>query len=155
MGAQRRASRDARLPMGSGAAVCDPRREIKMKSLMHIFIVAPLVLAGVAPASADPAAQAKPVEATAPVADRSATVDKAKAQLSDWRIKLDAYAEKIRVESEPARTEAAEGLNKAWAKTKDAEARLETASAAEWANAKAEFNKDYDAMAARWAKIGH
>lgn len=143
------------LAWSAACAVCDPPKGIKMKSLLHIFIVAPLALAGVAPASADPGAQAQPVEATAPAADRSATVEKAKAQLSDWRIKLDAYAEKVRVESQPARTEAAEDLNKAWAKTKDAAARLETASAAEWANAKAEFNKQSDAMAASWAKTGH
>ncbi len=123
-----------------------------MKSLLHIFIIAPLMLAGVAPASADPAAQAQPVEAATPAADHNATIEKAKAQLSDWRIKLDAYAEKAKTESQPKRTEAAEDLNKAWAKTKDATARLETASAAEWADAKVEFNKDYDAMAASWAK---
>jgi len=123
-----------------------------MKSLLHIFIIAPLMLAGVAPASADPAAQPKPVEAATPAADHNATIEKAKAQLSDWRIKLDAYAEKAKTESQPKRTEAAEDLNKAWAKTKDATARLETASATEWADAKVEFNKDYDAMAASWAK---
>jgi hypothetical protein len=125
-----------------------------MKSLLHIFIVAPLALVGVAPALADSGSPSQTVEA-APASDRSATLEKAKAQLSDWRIKLDAYAEKVRVESQPARTEAAEDLNKAWAKTKDAAARLETASAAEWANAKAEFNKESDALAASWAKTGH
>ena len=135
--------------------VCEPRREIKMKSLFHILIIAPLALAGGAPASADPGAKANPVEATAPVSDRSATIEKAKVQLSDWRIKLNDYAEKVKAESQPARTEAAEELNKAWAKTKDAAARLETASAAEWANAKAEFNKESDAMAASWAKSKH
>ncbi len=123
-----------------------------MKSLLHLFIIAPLAFIAVAPASADPGAQPKPTEAAAPVSDRDATLQKAKAQLSDWRIKLDAYAEKAKAESQPARTEAADALDKAWTKTKDATARLETASAAEWANAKAEFNKDYDAMSARWAK---
>jgi len=132
-----------------------PLGKIKMKSLLHIFIVAPLAFICLTPASADPGAQPKPVEATAPVSERDATLQKAKDQLSDWRIKFDAYAEKAKAESQPARTEAAEALDKAWAKTKDAAARLQTASAAEWANAKAEFNKDYDAMSARWAKTEH
>ena len=121
-----------------------------MKTLMHIFIVAPLALIGVAPASSEPV---QPAPAAAPVADRGAIVRKARDDLNDWRLKLDAYAEKARTELQASRAEAAEDLNKAWTKTSDAAARLETVSAAEWAGAKAEFNKDSEAMAASWAKV--
>lgn len=121
-----------------------------MKTLMHIVIVASLALIGVAPASAEPARSAP---AAAPVADRGATLQKAREDLNDWRLKLDAFAEKAKTQSQAARAEAAEDLNTAWRKTKDAAARLETASAAEWASAKAEFKKESEAMAASWAKV--
>ena len=130
-----------------------------MKTLMHVFIVAPLALIGVAPASAEEARPAssehvRPAPAAAPVAERGATLQKARDTLKDWRLKLDAYAEKAKTESQASRADAVEDLNKAWTKTRDATARLETASAAEWASAKAEFNKESDAMAASWAKVG-
>lgn len=124
-----------------------------MQKFPHVVIVATLALAGVAPArAADSGAQPQPVEAAAPVAERGATVQKARDDLNDWRKKLDAYAETAKAESQTARTQAAEDLDKAWTKTKDAAARLENASADEWASAKAEFKKESDALAARWAK---
>ncbi len=121
-----------------------------MKTLMHIVIVASLALIGVAPASAEPARSAP---AAAPVADRGATLQKAREDLNDWRLKLDAFAEKAKTQCQAARAEAAEDLNTAWRKTKDAAARLETASAAEWASAKAKFKKESEAIAASWAKV--
>ena len=121
-----------------------------MPTLMHFLIVAPLALIGVAPASSEPA---QPAPAAAPVADRGAIVQKARDDLHDWRLKLDAYAEKVKTDSQASRAEATDEMNKAWTKAKDAAARLETAGAAEWASAKAEFNKDSDAMAASWAKV--
>jgi hypothetical protein len=134
-----------------------------MKKLLHVLVVAPLAFAGApmgisvawaAPPSPATQTQPQPETATpaAPVADRSAYLQKAKAQLHEWRVKLDGYAESAKAKTEAAQTAAAEDLNKAWTKTKIAADRLETATAAEWQSAKDGFQKESDALSAAWAK---
>ena len=134
-------------------------KEIIMKTLLRLVLVAPLALVGAMTALADPAtapaAKSQPAEAAAPTAERNATLEKVRGELLDWRVKFDAYAAKAKAETATARTETSEALSQAWAKTQAAAAQLEAASAAEWDSAKAEFQKESAALSAAWAKHAH
>ena len=110
-------------------------------------------VAGLAPSAPRPAAQVKMAEADASAADRATYAQKARADLQEWRVKLDQFGESAKADSGAARKTASEDLNKAWTKAKDASARLETAGAADWESAKASFKKATDELAAMWAKV--
>lgn len=110
-------------------------------------------VAGLAPSAPRPAAQVKMAEADASAADRATYAQKARADLQEWRVKLDQFGKGAKAESDAARKTASENLNKAWTKAKDALARLETAGAADWESAKASFKKASDELAAMWAKV--
>ncbi|MGO8738898.1 hypothetical protein [Rhodoblastus sp.] len=92
-------------------------------------------------------------EAGASSADRATYAQKARAELQEWRVKLDRFGESAKAGSNEARKSASEDLNKAWTKARDASARLGTAAAADWESAKASFKKATDELAAMWAKV--
>jgi predicted HicB family RNase H-like nuclease len=111
-------------------------------------------VAGLAPPSAPrPGAQVIMAEADVSVADRATYAQKAQAELQQWRVKLDQFGERAKADSNETRKSMSEDLNKAWTKARDASARLETASAADWESAKAAFKKASDELAALWAKV--
>jgi len=130
------------------------------KLLIRSFVIGSIIVTGALPASADlapaeprPAAQVEMAESGATTADRTTYAEKARAEVQEWRVKLDQFVESANTGSKEARKTASEDLNKAWTKTKDAAARLETAGAADWEIAKASFQNASDELAAKWAKL--
>jgi hypothetical protein len=130
------------------------------KILIRSVFVAPFVLVGglsamavSAPAELRPAAQIKMADAGTSATDRATYEQKARAELQAWRVKLDQFGESAKAESLEARKTASDDLNKAWAKAKEASARLEASSAAEWESAKASFKTAADDLSAKWTKL--
>lgn len=131
-----------------------------MKTLLRLFFIAPFAVIGALPASAGlapsaprPAAPWEMAEAKVSTGDHTAYVQKAQAELQVWQVKLDEFGASAKADSKDARKAAADDLNKAWAKTKEASARLETAGEADWESAKASFQKASDELAATWSKV--
>jgi hypothetical protein len=130
------------------------------KTPVHALVLAAFVLAGggaalaeLAPTSPRPAV---PVElaATDPApADHASVAQKARAEVQEWRIKLDAFGESAKTHSGEAWKTASESLNAAWIKTREASARLEAAAAADWKSARASYTQASDELAAKWTKV--
>jgi hypothetical protein len=130
------------------------------KLLIRSFVIGSIIVTGALPASADlapaeprPAAQVEMAESGATTTDRATYAEKAHAEVQEWRVKLDQFVESAKTRSKEARKTASDDLNKAWTKTKDAAARLETAGTADWEIAKASFQNASDELAAKWAKL--
>jgi len=131
-----------------------------MNILIRAIVIAPSSLIGALPATANlapsaphPVAQVKMAEAGPSTADRDAFAQKARAELQEWRVKLDRFGENAKAGSKEALKTASDDLNKAWTKAKDASAKLETARAADWESAKASFRTASDELAAMWTKV--
>jgi len=130
---------------------------------MRIFIVpmllGTLALAGVPPA----AAQSKPgsdkstsvgVATTRnPAAERSSYTQKAQDEVRIWEQKLQDFNAKVQASASGAKARATKDLNDAWAQTKTASARLETASEKDWDSAKASFQTASHKLAVIWHKL--
>ena len=125
-----------------------------------LIMMASFVLAGAWPAAADlapsaprPAAQVQMAEASSSAAvERGAYTQKAREEMQQWRVKLDQFGESAKAGSNDARKAASQDLDAAWAKTKEASARLETAGEADWEMAKVSFKNASDALTATWTK---
>jgi uncharacterized membrane protein len=115
-------------------------------------VVALPALAGLAPSEPRPAARIEMAEANPSAADHTAYLQKAREELQVWRVKLDDFGARAKTDSIEARKAAADDLNTAWAKAKEASAKLETAGDADWESAKASFQKASDELAATWKK---
>ena len=129
---------------------------------MRIFIasiaIATLAFAGASPA----AAQSKPgtdqgvsvgVATTRDAAtERSSYTQKAQEETRIWQQKLHDFDAKALAESTAAQTSAAKDLDSAWAETKTASARLESAGDKDWGSAKASFRTASAKLAVAWQK---
>ncbi len=102
--------------------------------------------------AADAGAGSQMAETEALPPGHDAYLQRVRAEMGEWRVKLDKFADRAAAKSQEARKAAAADLNEAWRKTRDAAARLETASAADWESAKASFKKASDELAAAWSK---
>jgi hypothetical protein len=129
---------------------------------MRIFI-APLLLGTLVLVGASPAAaQSKPASnqgvtvGVAPTrdaaAERESYTQKAQADLRIWQQKLHDFDAKAHKATE-AQASAAKDLNEAWAETKTASARLETAGEKDWNSAKVSFKTASDKLAVSWHKV--
>ncbi len=85
--------------------------------------------------------------------DRDSLTAKAESQMRDWQRKLDDAAKSAKAQGQAGGDAASRALDHAWAKTKAASHHLETASAAGWDSAKAEFEKASRDLAAKWHKL--
>ena len=131
-----------------------------MKKLpVHALVLAAFVLAGgpalaeLAPTSPRPAAPVALAETDPAPADQASTTQKARAEVQEWRVKLDAFGESAKTHSSAAWKTASENLNAAWIKTREASARLEAAAAADWKSAGASYRQASDELAAKWTKV--
>ena len=131
-----------------------------MKILVHAIVIAPFVLSGALPATAgmapcapQPVALLKMADAGAFAADRGACAQKAKADMQEWRVKLDQFGESAKIDSIQQSKTTIDDLNKAWARARDSATKLETAGATDWESAKASFRKASDELSATWTKI--
>ena len=130
-----------------------------MKTLIRGVVIAPLALIGALPAVAAssqrglPAvANVKMAAADASTTDRSTYAQKARADVKEWRRKLDEFGRTAEAKGKEARKAAMDDLDTAWTKVRDASAKLETAGTASWASAKASFENASDAMSETWKK---
>ena len=123
-----------------------------------MLLVSVALVAGFAPLAAstafarDPGAPSEMAAYEASASHHDAYLQSTRDEVRVWRVRLDKFADSATAESEEARKAAAADLDKAWSKTSDAAARLETASAADWRSAKASFKKASDELAALWSK---
>ena len=132
-----------------------------MRVLALTAIAAALLASGALPTAASAAAppfgagpaafRATPVADDA--SDRDSLTAKAESQMRDWQRKLDDAAQSAKAKGQEGSDAASRALNHAWAKTKAASHHLETASAAGWDSAKAEFDKASRDLAAKWHKL--
>jgi hypothetical protein len=130
---------------------------------MRIFIapivIGTLVLAGASPA----AAQSKPASdqgvsvgvagSRDSTAGRGSYTQKAQDDVRIWQQKLNDFDAKVQAKATGAQTKASKDLDDAWAQTKMASARLETAGEADWGSAKASFKTASDKLAVAWHKV--
>jgi uncharacterized membrane protein len=128
------------------------------KILVRSIVVASFALVGALPAAAGlapsaPSPAVQMAEAGPATADRASYAQKARADVQEWRVKLDRFGESAKTDSRAAWKTASEDLNTAWIKAKDASARLETASEAEWNSAKVSYKQASDELAAKWTKV--
>jgi hypothetical protein len=110
-------------------------------------------LADIAPSTQNPAAEIELAEAGPAAGDRASYAEKAHAEVKEWRVKLDQFGDSAKTKSTQAWKSASEDLNAAWARTREASSRLETAGAAEWDSAKVSYKQASDALALKWAKV--
>jgi hypothetical protein len=87
------------------------------------------------------------------VTERSSYTQQAQDEVRVWERKLNDFDAKAQVKATEAETRASKDLDDAWAQTKTASARLETAGEAEWGGAKASFKTSTGKLAAAWRKV--
>lgn len=129
-----------------------------MKRLITAIVIAPLALAAALPAASQTLRtpqQSTPIRLAA-ISDteRTTYTEKARAEMLVWQQKLHDFGERSKVKATDAQTKATNDLNQAWANTKTASARLETAAAEDWESAKTSFRKASDQLAVAWRNIG-
>jgi hypothetical protein len=131
-----------------------------MRILIAPLLIGTLVLAGASPA----AAQSKPGSdqtgvsvGVAPTrdaaAERESNTQKSQAEVRIWQQKLHDFDAKAQVKATEAQASASKDLDDAWAETKTASGRLETAGEQDWDSAKVEFKTASDKLAASWHKV--
>jgi hypothetical protein len=126
---------------------------------VHALVLAAFVIAGgpalaeLAPTSPRPAAPVALAETDPASADQASTAQKARAEVQEWRVKLDAFGESAKTHSSEAWKTASENLNTAWIKTREASTRLEAAAKADWKSAGASYRQASDELAAKWTKV--
>lgn len=129
-----------------------------MKLLITAIVIAPLALAAALPAAGQTLRtpqQNTPIRLAA-ISDteRTTYTEKARAEMLVWQQKLHDFGERSKVKATDAQTKATNDLNQAWANTKAASARLESAAAEDWESAKTSFRKASDQLAVAWRNIG-
>lgn len=123
---------------------------IMLVSFALVVGFTPMVVSATAVRGASARFQMAASEASSP--HRDAYLQIRRAEVREWRFRLDKFVDGAAMEPQEARKSAAANLNKAWSKTSDAAARLETASAEDWGSAKGSFKKASDELAAAWSK---
>jgi hypothetical protein len=121
--------------------------------------IAMLTLAGASPA----AAQSKPasdqgtsVGMATPrdaAAERNSYTQQAQDEVRVWERKLNDFDAKAQVKATDAKTRASKDVDDAWAQTKTAFARLETAGEKDWDSAKTSFKSASDKLAVSWKRV--
>ena len=131
-----------------------------MKILSAAIVFAPLMLAGVLPASAGQPVSLLPSNApirlvadTASTADRDTYMQRAKGELEEWQRKMHDFSEQAKTTGQTASNSTGNELNEAWNKTEAASHRLQAASADGWESAKISFENASHNLADAWHKV--
>ena len=98
------------------------------------------------------ATAARPVERDA-VADRQSFTQKAREDLQAWQKTLANFNAGLAAKATTAQAKASKDLNSAWAETKAASDRLETAGENDWTSAKTSFETASHKLALAWHKV--
>ncbi len=129
-----------------------------MKLLVTAIVIGPLALAAALPATGQTLRTPQPGVSVRLAAisdlDRETFTQQARAEMLVWQQKLHAFGERAKATTTDAQTKATDNLNQAWADTKTASARLETAAAEDWESAKTSFRNASDRLAVAWQNIG-
>ena len=86
-------------------------------------------------------------------AERESYVQKAQGEMRIWQQKLYDFDARVPVKATEAETSVAKDLDGAWAETKAASARLETAGEKDWVSAKVSFETASDKLDVAWRKL--
>jgi hypothetical protein len=123
-------------------------------------LFATLALVGALPAAAqtspatDPATSVKVVMTRDPAAERATFTQRARDEMGHWQQTLNDFGARMKARSTAAQGRAMKALDSAWAETKTASGRLQTAGAEDWDGAKAAYRKASHRLALAWQKIG-
>jgi hypothetical protein len=131
---------------------------------MRIFtgsvIIGSFMLIGALPAAASQStvilgsgAPIRLAAASDPSGARDTYTQKARAEMREWRRKLDNFSRKAEAKGKEASNAAEIDLNKAWVKTKAASHELQTVGAKGWKSAKASFENASRELAEAWDKV--
>jgi hypothetical protein len=131
---------------------------------MRIFtgsvIIGSFMLIGALPAAASQStvilgsgAPIRLAAASDPSGARDTYTQKARAEMREWRRKLDNFSKKAEAKGKEASNAAEIDLNKAWAETKAASRELQTTGAQGWESAKSSFENASRKLADAWDKI--
>jgi Skp family chaperone for outer membrane proteins len=85
--------------------------------------------------------------------DKSSYVDKAKAEMAEWRTKLDRFSEDTKTKGHELSAKAKTELDEAWQKTEDAGHKLQGASADGWDNAKSAYQRAKQSLENTWDRV--
>jgi hypothetical protein len=130
-----------------------------MKVFIAPIVIATLAFGGTSAAVAQtkPGAEQGTSVGMAPVrdvaAERESYVQTAQAEMRIWQQRLNDFDAKVQVKATEAKIGAAKDLDSAWAETKTASARLETAGEKDWDSAKVSFKTASDKLDVAWRKL--
>jgi len=121
-------------------------------------VIAPLLLAGWSALAAPPAAVPSTasriqVAAGEEPGDKSSYVDKAKAEVAEWRAKLDRFGEDAKAKGHDLSAKTKTELDAAWRNTADAGHKLQAASADGWDDAKAAYQHAKQSLENTWDRV--
>jgi exonuclease VII large subunit len=129
-----------------------------MRLLLAPIVIGTLTIAGAFTATAEAKLASTPfgavqIAALDSTTDRESFTQKARDQMKIWEQKLQDFDAKLQAKSTDAKAKASKNLDSAWAATKAASARLESAGEKDWGNAKSSFNKATAKLASAWHKV--
>jgi hypothetical protein len=123
-----------------------------MKIHTALAIVGALALIGTVPAIAgqSPLTGVQLIASGDSTDDHDTYAHQARDKIQDWRQKLHDVGEKAKAEGKELGADAQKELNAAWKEAEAASHRLETASAQDWNDAKASFEKSSHELSDAW-----
>jgi uncharacterized membrane protein len=131
-----------------------------MKILVAPIVIATLAFGGTSaavaqtkPGSSDQSTSVGMATTRNAAAERESYTQRAQGEMRIWQQKLSDFDAKVQVKATDAQANASKDLDSAWAETKTASARLETAGEADWASAKASFKAASDRLDVAWRKL--
>jgi hypothetical protein len=129
-----------------------------MKYLSAAIVMGALTLSGAQPVAAQtkpdkPSATATHPVARDDVAARQSFTQKARYDVQAWQKKLADFNARLAAKATTAQAKASNDLDSAWAETKAASDRLETAGEKDWTSAKTSFDTASHKLALVWHKV--
>jgi len=121
-----------------------------MKIHTALIVVGALALIGTLPATAAQSPLGAGVQLADSTSDRDTYAHQARDQIQEWRQKLHDVGERAKAEGKELGADAQKELNLAWSKAETASHRLETASAQDWDDAKASFERSSRKLSDAW-----
>jgi hypothetical protein len=128
-----------------------------MKIFFAPMMIGMLAFAGASPATgqskSDPGTSVRVSTTRDADTQRNSYTRQSQDELRVWQQKLHDFDAKVQVKATDAQTSTSKDLNSAWAETKTAYSRLETAGEKDWNGAKTSFKSASDKLAVAWQKV--
>jgi hypothetical protein len=116
----------------------------------QMLIVMPQIATGQPVPSAAPIQVAGDADTTP---DRETYTQKARGDLQEWQKKLHDFSERTEAKGQKDAALARHDLDEAWTKAEAESRKLQTASSAEWENARISYEKASRELADRWHRV--